>query len=130
MRKNVVYIIIYLLVTVLVSLGILLFMSKNKKIIVDTSKLDSITINGKTYKTTGAVPSEDKDKRELFQQKIQLTARSPIVTDQFKIISTNNGQITITLLPEYEVNKTQVIQWLKDNGFEKIKIEDIEFVNY
>lgn len=121
-------IIILSLITIGV-VGFLFYQKITRPIIFDNSKLPSIILNGREYKTTGAILNEDSAVVVPFNQFVRLASMGTITTSQYAISTSQYGGIEIGLNEPYDKSKQAAIDWLNKNGFDRINLGDIKFIN-
>lgn len=121
MKKN---IILLILVTIIAIVEISYLISQTQLM-----RLGSVTLNGQVYETTGAIPAEDVNARNLSLQTVKLADMGDVTTQNFKLSVDNNGMVNITLYPPYDASKQAAFDWLKSNGFNLITEDRIVFTD-
>lgn len=106
-------------------MGFLFYLKLRPLKIYDTSQLKSVTVNGQSFKTTGAIPSTDVVSEKILNEIVLLGSKGQISTDGFQISVEGQGIVTIKLSQPYDQNKQAAIDWLKLNGFGDIPQEKI-----
>lgn len=127
MKKTFIYLFLVLIIIGIVTIIYRINVLRVKSNVTDTSKLESVMVNGKIFKTTGAIPTEDKEGIEAFRQIIRLASIGEVTEQGFRISTTKEGNVIIKIYPEYKINKQKSLNWLINNGFEKINLNDIVF---
>jgi hypothetical protein len=98
-----------------------------KNPIYDTSDLSSVTVNGKNYKTTGAIPTEDASSQMILYEIVKLGSMGTITTDKFQITTESPGVVRIRLLAPYDQSKEAALTYLKSNGYGNIPQDQVIF---
>lgn len=125
MKKLIYYIIIAISLITIGITSLLFYQELKPPVIYDTSQLT--TLDG--VKTTGAIPSENETAKESFNQIIQLASMGNIITPEFKISVSRYGKVKVEIPAPFEKNKQLALEWLKNNGFDKIEEGNIDFTN-
>ena len=127
MKNLIYYTIIFSSLTTIGIVGYLTYQKITAPKIYDTSTLSTISVDGKNYKTTGAIPTQDEARQELMNQTIRLATTTNADSSLFLISISQYGDINVKLYKPYDVNKEKFFAWLDDNGYDKIDRTKIVF---
>lgn len=123
------FILILLIFTAIITCGFAsyTYFQRNKYPTVDTSTLESINVDGVSYKTTGTIPNKDESSQIILKEIVLLGSMGVITTNEYQISVEDQGDVVIKLQEPYEKNKQKALDWLNSNGFSNIPQNDIFF---
>lgn len=126
--KKIIIIVIILLISISTILTVR-FVWKKPDAQAEDIQLNSVSINGVTYQTSGAILTTDGDGYEQEKEAISLLDRGGFETQSFRFSPPGNGTLVVEIFKPYETNKSLFLTWLKENGYSHLGPDKFIFIN-